>query len=106
MAAVNEFHKKIEISLGAIVWWTTLLITTTFSASTIYWNFNAMQHEAEIFSERADKRHKRTTEDISDHEDRLRRLEQMYIKIQEMDKEIIELKKKGSDISEENSNSK
>ena len=100
MPSVDEFHKKVELSLGAIVWWTTLLITTTFSASTIYWNFTALQHEAEIANERADKRHNRITGEINDHEERIRDLEKAYTKIEEMDKEISELKKKNSDSSE------
>lgn len=55
MATIDEFNKKITLSLGAVFLWTTTIISVTFTLSTIYWNFTAL-------NDRVDKRYDRQIE--------------------------------------------
>jgi len=79
VASIEEFSKKIELSLGAIVLWTTMLISGTYTLSTIYWNFTTLQ-------ERVDKRHSRLVEYDDKLEERILYLEDIYSK-----KEVVKL---------------
>lgn len=73
MPNIDEFSKKIQISLGAITLWTTVLVSGTFTLSTIYWNFTALQ-------ERVDKRYERLNEFDNKLEERIIHLEEIYSK--------------------------
>lgn len=73
MANIEEFNKKINISIGAIALWTSMLVSATFTLSTIYWNFTALQ-------DRTDKRHERLILADNDIKERILHLEEIYNK--------------------------
>lgn len=100
---IDEFSKQIRISLGAIVLWTTIIITTTFSASTIYWKFNALHqdHNADTkllteqivtLDNRVTKVNIRNDDQHKDQEFRVRDLESKVAKFTETQKEFYEFK--------------
>lgn len=102
-SSIDEFHKKVEITIGAIVMWTTIIISVTFSASTIYWNFNALSHDHESdiqaltdkvthVDERLTKINTRNGEKHQDQEFRIREIESKVSKLEKSEKEFEEFK--------------
>lgn len=73
MATIEEFSKKVNISIGAILLWTTTIISVTFTLTTIYWNFVTL-------SDRVDKRYNRQEVFNNNVQNKIFQIEEEYKK--------------------------